>query len=168
MGHRIAIIKDGDLMQVGTPLEVYERPSNVFVATFIGTPPMNFFRAQLTGDGSQIKSAHVELPVPEAWRDAARAAGGRPVLVGIRPENLLDAGSGGRGPTAPMTIDVDVVEPLGHEVLVHGKLGSDLLVAKAHPHRTPEVGAPLDLIVELEGLHLFDPETELRLGAAQA
>ncbi len=165
MGHRIAIIKDGDLMQVGTPLEVYEQPENVFVATFIGTPPMNFFTARISEGGKKLSSDHAELPVPEPWQKAAQGADGRQILVGIRPENLLDGGATGRGETASMKIDVEVVEPLGHEVLVHGKLGDDELVAKADPHRTPEVGSPLDLIVELGYLHLFDPETELRLGA---
>ena len=165
MGHRIAILKDGDLYQVGTPLEVYEKPENVFVATFIGTPPMNFLKAKVAGGGQKLTTPDFELPVPEAWASAARGADGREVLVGIRPENLLDAASDGRGPTARFQVDVEVVEPLGHEVLVHGKVGGEMLVAKADPHRTPEMGQPLDLIVELDRLHLFDPETELRLGA---
>ncbi len=61
--------------------------------------------------------------------------------------------------------DVEVVELLGHEVLVHGRVGDDPLVAKADPHRTPQVGQPLELIVELDQIHLFDPESELRLAA---
>jgi len=164
MGHRIAIMKDGDLQQVGTPLEVYEKPQNVFVATFIGTPPMNFFSAALTDGGHKLAASGFELPMPDAWKKAA-GNGRRELLVGIRPENLLDAGSGGRGPTAPLRVEVEVVEPLGHEVLVHGRIGDDMVVAKADPHRTPEVGKPLDLVLELDRLHLFDAETELRLTA---
>lgn len=162
MGHRIAILKDGDLQQLGTPLEVYETPQNVFVAQFIGTPPMNFFAATLEGDTIRPQGFEQELPLPDVWK--GKANGTKDVLVGIRPENLLDAGSGGRGPTANLTVDVEVVEPLGHEVLVHGRLGDDLVVAKADPHRTPEVGKPLDLVIELDRLHIFDTESELRLG----
>jgi len=165
MGHRIAILHDGILQQLGTPLEVYEKPENVFVATFIGTPPMNFFGARLTDGGKKLVAFELELPVPDPWQGATRERDGREVLVGIRPENLLDAGSGGRGPTARMQVDVEVVEPLGHEVLVHGKFGDALLVAKADPHRTPKMGQRLELVIELDGLHLFDSETELRLSA---
>ena len=137
-------------MQVGTPLEVYEQPENIFVATFIGTPPMNFFKARIAGGGKQprIGATPTSLPVPEVWRGAAHAADGREILVGIRPENLLDAGAPGRGATAPLSFDVEVVEPLGHEVLVHGRLGDDLLVrqGRSAPHpegrRVPSTSSP--------------------------
>ena len=164
MGHRIAIIKDGDLQQVGTPLEVYEDPENVFVATFIGTPPMNFLTAELADSGSRVKNAHMQVPVPESMRAATSGKDGMRVLVGVRPENLVDAASG-RGETAPVRMDVEVIEPLGHEILVHGTIGDDRLVAKGNPHRPPSLGEPLDLVVELERMRIFDPETELRLQA---
>ena len=165
MGHRIAILKDGDLYQCGTPLQVYEKPENVFVATFIGTPPMNFFTAEVSSDGGELQHPSFRLPVPEAWQAAVRQKAGRKVLTGVRPENLREQGAPRRGPTASLRVDVEVVEPLGHEVLVHGRVGDDLLVAKVDPHRTPRMGEPLDLVIELDQLHLFDSETELRLVA---
>ena len=165
MGHRMAILKDGDLYQCGTPLEVYEKPENVFVATFIGTPPMNFFAAELSSDGGELQHPSFRLPVPEAWQAAARQQAGKKVLTGVRPENLREQGAPTRGPTASFKVDVEVVEPLGHEVLVHGRVGDDLLIAKVDPHRAPRMGEPLDLVVELDQIHLFDSGTELRLAA---
>ena len=154
MGHRIAIMKTGQLQQVGTPLEVYERPANLFVAGFIGTPPMNLVPATLTG--GKIVASGFELP----W---AGTGDGRKVIVGIRPENIREASRGGE--TAKITAKVDFVEPLGHEVIVHGRIGDDILVAKLDPHRAPEMGSDISLEIELGALHIFDAATEQRLTA---
>ncbi|HEY6554646.1 MAG TPA: sn-glycerol-3-phosphate ABC transporter ATP-binding protein UgpC [Vicinamibacteria bacterium] len=163
MGHRIAIMKSGDLQQVGTPLEVYERPANLFVAGFIGTPPMNLVPAVL--NGGSIVASGFKLPVPEGWRAAARD--GLKVIAGIRPENIREASRGGdtARSIASITARVDFVEPLGHEVIVHGRVGDDLLVAKLDPHRAPEMGSDIGLEIELGALHLFDAATEQRLTA---
>jgi len=165
MGHRIAIMKDGDLQQCGTPLEVYENPLNVFVATFIGTPPMNFLRARFADGGKVVDAGYLHLPVHEDLYAKTRELDGQEVLVGIRPENLVEKGGATRGPTLPFTVEVEVVEPLGYEVLVHGRAGNDLLVAKVDPHRSPAVGEPLELSVELDAIHLFDAKTERRIVA---
>jgi multiple sugar transport system ATP-binding protein len=159
MGHRIAIMKSGNLQQVGTPLEVYEKPSNLFVASFIGTPPMNFVPATIAG--GKIAASGFELPLPEAWRAAAQD--GRKVVLGIRPENVREASRG--GDTTQVRARVDFVEPLGHEVIVHGRVGEDILVAKVDPHRAPEMGSDIALELELDALHLFDAATEQRLTA---
>jgi multiple sugar transport system ATP-binding protein len=92
------------------------------------------------------------------------ANAGRRVAVGVRPENILEAGAEARGETAPLTADVEIVEPLGHEVIVHGRVGDDLLVAKLDPHHVPRLGDKVNLVIELNSLHLFDAETEQRLG----
>lgn len=165
MGHRIAVMKDGKLQQCGTPLEVYETPANLFVASFIGTPPMNFMRTTLTDGASRLAAGTFSLPVPENWRAAAAGRDGRPVIVGVRPENVLGPGGTPRGATARVPVTIDAVEPLGHEVIVHSKAGEDLLVAKLDPHRAPHLGESMELEIELEKLHLFDAVTELRLGA---
>ncbi len=162
MGHRIAILKDGDLQQCGTPLEVYEQPKNLFVATFIGTPPMNFVRARFADGGRRVDAGYLSLPVKDELRGVTAGRDGREVLLGIRPENLTQTARAGSA-TAPLEVEVEVVEPLGHEVLVHGRAGKDLLVAKVGPHQSPAVGSRLELQVELDAVHLFDPETELRL-----
>jgi multiple sugar transport system ATP-binding protein len=167
MGRRIAVLQDGKLQQVGSPLEVYERPVNVFVANFIGTPPMNFFPATLTEGGRMLRAAQFTLPVPTAWQAAAAAAArdGNHVIVGIRPEKLEVVSADVRGPgIAPTT--VEVLELLGSEVIFHGHVGEDVLVAKAESRRAPSVGDRVHLKLDVESIHLFDAETQERLAEA--
>jgi multiple sugar transport system ATP-binding protein len=163
MGSRIAVMKDGKIQQVGTPLEIYERPENFFVANFIGSPPMNFIPTILSDGGTTLAASKFSLPVPASLRKAAGGRDERRIVVGIRPENLLEPSKDARGETARLTADVEVVEPLGDEVIVHGRAGDDLLVYKLDPHHSPEAGAKLEVVVELERMHLFDAETERRL-----
>ncbi len=165
MGHRIAIMKDGKLQQVGTPLEVYEQPANLFVAAFIGTPPMNFVKATIADGGSTLKAATFSLPVPQSLRGISSAHDGKGVVVGIRAENLSDGTRPVRGENARIPVTVEISEPLGHEVLVYARLGGDLIVAKVDPHRAPSIDQKLEFVVELDALHLFDAATERRLTA---
>jgi multiple sugar transport system ATP-binding protein len=165
MGNRIAIMRSGKLQQVGTPLEVYEQPANLFVAGFIGTPPMNFVPATLADGGATIVASGFRLPVPPALRAATAARDGQKVVLGIRPENIREASREGGGGTVPVHARVEFVEPLGHEVIVHGRVGDDLLVAKVDPHRTPETGADIQLVIEVDAIHLFDAGNEQRLAA---
>jgi multiple sugar transport system ATP-binding protein len=83
----------------------------------------------------------------------------------VRPENVLAAARGARGETARVDAEIEIVEPLGHEVIVHGRVGDDVLVAKIEPHRAPRMGARMELVIELDSLHLFDAATERRLTA---
>ncbi len=166
MGHRIAVMKDGKLQQVGTPLEVYERPANTFVASFIGTPPMNFLKASLKDDGATLQAGTFTLPVPESQRSLTAGRDGKAIVVGIRAENLSDGSRPTRGETARIPATVEIAEPLGHEVLVYARVGGDdMVVAKVDPHRAPSVDQKIELVVELESLHLFDAATETRLAA---
>jgi len=157
MGHRIAVMNGGKIQQVGTPLEVYDKPANVFVAQFIGTPPMNFFSA-VVNDG-RLDAAKFSIPVP-AGRNVTN---GQKVLVGVRPENILAGHEQGRGATARVPAEVDIVEPVGHQAIVHSRIGPDLLVAAFDAHNMPKVGATIELVIELDAMHLFDAGTEQRL-----
>ena len=159
MGHRIAVMKDGRIQQVGTPLEVYDRPANVFVAQFIGTPPMNFFDATLRN--GRLEAASFSLPMPESRRGVGHE--GQKLFAGIRPENLHEPNKTGRGETARIPVVVDVVEPIGHEAIVHARVGETLLVATFDSHHAPRVDDRLELVVELDALHLFDAGSEARL-----
>jgi multiple sugar transport system ATP-binding protein len=161
MGNRIAVMNAGKIQQVGTPLEVYDKPQTVFVAQFIGTPPMNFFPATIAGGA--IRADGFELPLPASLRNAA--ADGTRVLAGIRPENVLDATQSGRGETARLRAAVDLVEPIGHEAIVHARVGESMIVAAFDAHRAPRNGDTIELVIELEQMHLFDAQTERRLGA---
>ena len=151
MGHRIAVMNAGKIEQLGTPLEVYERPANLFVAQFIGTPPMNFFRATLT-DGS-LKAAMFSIPAPNTAGEAGE------VIVGIRPEHVHEPNAPVRGATASVAAVVELVEQLGHAVVVHARAGQDRIAALFEPHTLPHVGETIDLKLETERIHLFPPAT---------
>ncbi|MBI5067717.1 MAG: sn-glycerol-3-phosphate ABC transporter ATP-binding protein UgpC [Deltaproteobacteria bacterium] len=164
MGHRIAVLHAGTLQQVGTPLEVYERPANLFVAAFIGTPPMNFVEARVAGAGETLQAGSFALPVPARLRAALRGRDGARVVVGIRPENAVPAGRAPRGPCHRIDTTVEIAEPLGDEVVVHARAGEDALVFKQDPHRPAAIGSTLAVDLELDALHFFDAETQRRLG----
>jgi multiple sugar transport system ATP-binding protein len=151
MGHRMAVMKEGKIQQIGTPLEVYDKPATLFVAQFIGTPPMNFFRA--TANDGRLDAASFSLPLTQPLPN------GQSVIAGIRPEHLRQ----GRGATARIPVVVDLVEPIGHQAIVHCRAGEDVLVATFESHDTPKVGEKIELAIELDALHLFDANSEQRL-----
>jgi multiple sugar transport system ATP-binding protein len=153
MGHRITVMRDGRIQQVGTPREVYESPANAFVAQFIGTPPMNLIAGTVTGDSLQTSS--FALPLGATLR--GRVAEGQRVIVGIRPEHLQQASNG----NAPIHAEVDVVEPIGHETIVYAKAGAETLVAIFSPAATPRAGETIAMTVDVEALHLFDADSEI-------
>ncbi len=173
MGSRIAVLKDGALQQVGAPLEVYERPVNVFVAAFIGTPPMNFLSADLTEGGAALHAAEFTLTLPPGTRAIVAKHAPRRVLVGIRPESIrLASGGDTSGPAATsgpapasgrVEADVEVAELLGNEAIIHARVGDVLLVSKTESHRAPRAGDRISLDLDLEAIHLFDAGTERRL-----
>ena len=164
MGHRIALLNAGKLEQVGTPLEVYERPASVFVATFIGTPPMNFLHGTLRDSAGSIQTSVAQLALPVAWREIAGRNVGREVVIGIRPEYLLDpARKGPAMETAEVEITVELVETLGDELVVHGSAGGESFAFKMAPHSAPKMGDRVKVALDLSGLHLFDAATQKRL-----
>ena len=165
MGDRIAILKDGDLQQVGTPLEVYASPANMFVASFIGTPPMNLLQAQVASGGDVLEGKGFKLPVAGRLRPLVASRGGDAVVVGIRPETIFASAGEVGGESAAMSVQVEVVEPLGHENIVHAKVGDEFLTATMEPQGSPEVGQAADFYVGLDGLHLFDAKSEANLAS---
>ena len=165
MGDRMAVMSKGELQQVGTPLEVYERPANLFVASFIGTPPMNLIPAALADGGTNVATSGFKMPVPQEFRAAAAGRDRPQGVLGIRPENVREASREGSGATVPVTAKVELVELLGHEVIVQGRVGDELLVAKIDPHRSPQLGDTVPLVIEADAAHLFDAATEKRLGS---
>jgi multiple sugar transport system ATP-binding protein len=160
MGHRIAVMREGKIQQVGTPLEIYERPDNLFVAQFIGTPPMNFVTGSVGEHGAAIRTPEFDLPVPERLRMSLPP--GRRVIVGIRPENVGPAtAEPGRTIVAGR---VELIELIGHQIIVHTRIGQDLMVASLDPRSQPHIGDTLSLSIENDAIQLFDAETELRIG----
>jgi multiple sugar transport system ATP-binding protein len=154
MGSRIAVMSQGKLQQVGTPEDVYEKPKNLFVAGFIGSPSMNF--ADVTGDSTAVSGSGVKLPVPARYH--AGLNGTRNLVAGFRPEHLE---LGDVPNAATIRAKADVVEYLGSEQLLHvtvpGHDGDVVAVTNADHRVTP--GDVVDLKLPLDRLHLFDKET---------
>jgi ABC-type sugar transport system ATPase subunit len=157
MADRIAIMSAGRLQQVGTPQEVYDAPANLFVAQFIGTPPMNTIPGTVTRAGGtpavDVGGGHV--PVPPGV--ATSLDDGRPVVVGIRPEHLALAADG------PVEQKVRAVEWLGHECLVFGSIGEAPVVVRQAGMAPIDAGGSTRLTVDPPNVHLFDPDTTDRL-----
>jgi multiple sugar transport system ATP-binding protein len=161
MGDRIAILEEGRLQQVGPPQEVYARPANLFVARFIGTPPMNTVRGPVRADaGALIVSiAGGDVPVPDALAHAIKARGVDEVIVGVRPEHLLLA------PDGVVKARVTVIESLGHERHVVCRLedGQMLIVRQPSDDPAPKEGEAVGLAADPHDLHVFDAESGLRI-----
>jgi len=161
MGDRIAVLHRGVLQQVGTPLELYDEPTNVFVAGFIGMPPMSLIEAAVAGSGDMVSIDGVAFAVPERFRPAMQHLTSGRVLLGIRPESLSDSSPAQR--TVKLRTIVEIAEPLGHEVVVQARLGAHRLTGKLEAHHVPKPGEPLELLLDAERVQLFDPATGLRL-----
>ncbi len=165
MGDRIAILNQGQLQQVAQPLELYNRPANLFVAEFIGSPPMNFipveFHAPLI-----ITNGDFRLTLPESWANALQKYDGRKLILGIRPEHLIVSGAATRN----LPVQVELVENLGNDTYLSTKLIqpnshksttlSNSFQVRIPPDRIVRIGEQLWLSLTPEKIHFFDPETE--------
>jgi len=160
MGQRIAIMKDGLLQQCDTPKVVYDTPANKFVASFIGSPPMNFIPAKITSDGF-VDTGDWKLPLPTGH--AALSMGGKEVTLGIRPEEIFDAAletNIDRNEANTLTAKVDVLEPLGPEYVAYLGAGQHRLVATIDKETKIKEAQEAKFIVNINALHLFDNDTE--------
>ena len=181
MGDRICVMKDGCIQQVAAPLELYEHPANLFVAGFIGSPPMNFLPGivEKTAPGLDFVAPHSPGSPAGAGPGganprfkisdpafAARAAGhaGRPVILGLRPEHLHDARTlPAADPARTFPATIEVCEPMGAETFLHLRVGTATLIARVAPGPHHTVGTILPLALALEHAHLFDAATGLAL-----
>ncbi len=189
MGDRVAVIKDGVLQQVAEPRELYDNPSNVFVAAFIGSPSMNLYEAPLTFDGDTATVAFGETqlslhPAALANHPTLRSFDGRSVTLGIRPEDLEDASLATDHPTDQrIHAKVDLIEALGAEILAHFNVDAvavdvgdpdameDLLVdgspcvGRFNPRSAIKLGDEIEVTVDTSRCHFFDPDSGLSLAA---
>jgi len=148
MGDRIAVMRDGVLQQVAPPREIYDQPVNMYVAGFIGSPRMNFL--PVTISDHEAKASGFELKLPEA-------PGVSRGILGIRPEHFLPNVS---EEDAAIDLKVEVLEVLGADQYLYGKIGSDDLIARVDPALKVSIGDRVRLAVNMKRLHLFDAETE--------
>jgi len=169
MGSRIAVLNAGIIQQIGPPQVLYDHPSNLFVAGFIGSPAMNFFEnAHVTSDGdtTTITIEGVgQVEAPPLFAERARAAADKKLTFGVRPENLEDVSL--LPPEAQdhsiLTAPVEVVEHLGSELLVYMNTGSKNIVARFDPRSRTQPGTTARMHVDTEYIHLFDTETGLAI-----
>ena len=157
MADRIVVMKDGYIQQVGTPYELYFNPVNMFVAGFIGEPPMNFVRSIVCGGGIEAFGSQVDLS--HILSDEALGKyEGRPVALGFRPEGIL---LGAQENSYVFEAEVELTELLGDNTNVYVRVGDTSLILKVDPHDTPELDTKITFSVPYENAYLFDGETEL-------
>src|SRR5262244_1265302 len=164
LGDRVVVMKDGWIQQVGEPLELYGRPANRFVAGFIGSPSMNFVEVTIAeaNGGLWTESSGFRVKVPADRIERLRPYKGQHIALGIRPEDLRLAGG---GDPADATFDalVEVVEPLGSEILLDVKVGSSVIVARVEPSVRLKIHDKMRLVLHPERVHFFDNKTELAI-----
>ena len=163
MGDRIIVLNKGVVQQVADPLTIYEHPANRFVASFIGSPPMNFFNGTIQRVNGQLyfHEGAFRLRIVEDMVDALRPYERHEMIFGIRPEDLYDKLFVAEAPAdSTVTSTVEVVEPMGSEVYLHLKAGRHTLVARVNPQARPEVNQDLDVVFDMGKAHFFDRQTE--------
>ena len=156
MADRIVVMKDGYIQQVGTPYELYFNPVNMFVAGFIGEPPMNFVRSVTSGGAINILGSRVELSHVLSDSTAAGLEG-KEVALGFRPEGIL---LGAQPDSYVFEATVDLTELLGDNTNVYVSVGSDSLILKVDPHDTPKLDTTITFSLPYSNAYLFDCETE--------
>jgi len=156
MADRIVVMREGRILQVGTPLELYEKPVDVFTARFIGSPTMNLLPASLKDGGAA-------LAVGGSVRAPLASATSSEILVGARPHDLVPSSAGSEGLTVSGT--VAVVETLGSETLVHIESEGQTIIGSAPGRQIPRIGEHLTLHAPAEKLYYFDKATEKALTA---
>ncbi|UOE95123.1 ABC transporter ATP-binding protein [Alkalihalobacillus sp. LMS39] len=156
MGDRIMVLKDGKVQQVGTPLEIYNKPTNLFVATFIGAPPMNISKATVDKKNNQLRLNN-ELIIPIS-HDVVRQIKSDNVYIGIRPEQI-NRGNGGFNDVS-FSVQLANVEVLGNETLLSFYIGEDIWKAKWLGQWPLDMNGQADISFSIENLYLFDGATE--------
>ncbi len=165
LADRIVIMRDGHIEQTGTPMEVFNRPANIFVAGFIGSPPMNQLPCSAEAGGLRLADGTV-LPVPA--RLAGKVRPGAALILGVRPDDISPEGSGllATGEGAMVRLTVDIAEPLGMESLLYSRLAGQEVQSKVFGPRLVSPGEVLDCRIALDRAHLFDAATGRSLEAA--
>ncbi len=162
MADRIAVMQEGKLQAYAPPNELYERPRTIFIAGFVGNPPMNLFDVQVLREGERLLARRQNLEIELPPERGGRAAGKEEIIAGVRPEDIsLIPGAAGSSEGAQG--EVFVVEPLGRDNLVDVRIDDLHLFVLADPRQPLKIGDPVRLHFDGDKVQLFDPETELSL-----
>ncbi len=163
MGDRIVVMKDGFIQQVADPIQLYDYPVNKFVASFIGSPPMNFIDTKVVSEnnGIWVDSGSFKVKVNDEQAKALQAYIGKEVAFGIRPEHILDIMNvEGANPDHCAKALVDVIEPMGAETYLYLAIDSHCFIAKVDGHEKCKTGETIDIMFNMDFAHFFDEETE--------
>jgi multiple sugar transport system ATP-binding protein len=163
MGDRIVIMKDGYIMQVGSPLELYNFPDNKFVAGFIGSPAMNFFPAKLVqaNGGLAVDTGSFQVKVPKEFHDVCGSYKDKDVTLGIRPEDIADAlPEDTKGQWEKFNAVVEGIEPLGAEIILEMVSGQQSFTARVAPDSKSRLSEEVEVYFNMRKIHLFDTETQ--------
>ncbi|UXY14656.1 ABC transporter ATP-binding protein [Chitiniphilus purpureus] len=164
LGDKIAVMKDGVIQQFGRPEDIYERPANLFVAGFIGSPSMNFIECYLAEQGGvygvslQSEGDARFVPLPDGERFAAHV--GQRLILGVRPEQIEVA----EAYEPALSCDVHLTEPTGPDTMIFTRINGREVVARVHPRLAGAPGTRMRLKLDTSKAVLFDPQTEMRLG----
>ncbi|SDD39529.1 multiple sugar transport system ATP-binding protein [Paenibacillus sp. UNCCL117] len=163
LGERIVVMNKGVIQQIAPPTELYNKPSNMFVAGFIGSPAMNFMDAVVDGGKITIDGGR-SFVLSDQTAKALRGYQGKPIILGIRPEHIFGEDFALHvAHDHKMMAPVQVVENLGSENLVYFRVGERTVTAKVHPETTAAVGQLKSFVLDLSKAHYFDPATEQRI-----
>lgn len=167
MGDKIVIMKDGVIHQIDSPLNLYNYPSNRFVAGFIGSPSMNFLEGQINNNGAftfESSKGGLKIQLQNGYQEKLKNHSDKKVWIGIRPEDIYDAN------TAVRTIDksglnvvLEVVEPMGNEIFLYFQIDETQIVARVPARDMPQAGNKRELLIDQSKLHFFDSQTEQTL-----
>ena len=159
MASRIVVMKLGRVQQIGSPIEIYNNPANLFVAGFIGSPAMNFFHVDYSAEDNSITFASGEKVVLPKTLIKGKSIPSK-VIFGIRPEDIKEVDGETKVTGPEFDIDVNVAELLGNEYYVHADFGGTELVSKIPANRVIKTGDKIKVFFDLKKIHFFDPETE--------
>ena len=159
MASRIVVMKLGRVQQIGSPIEIYNNPANLFVAGFIGSPAMNFFHVDYSAEDNSITFASGEKVVLPKTLTKGKSIPSK-VIFGIRPEDIKEVDGETKVTGPEFDIDVNVAELLGNEYYVHADFGGTELVSKIPANRVIKTGDKIRVFFDLKKIHFFDPETE--------
>ncbi len=164
MGDTVVVMKDGVIQQSASPLEVYNKPANTFVAGFIGSPAMNFLELSLAGSKLIDRDNDFAIPIPDRLRGALDGYGKPKVVLGLRPEALRPAPRNANSSGAPL-LSIDVLQHLGHETLVDASSGPHRIVARVGASDDSRIGERRPFLFDQDHMHLFDRDTGANLGS---
>ncbi|MDA0871657.1 MAG: sn-glycerol-3-phosphate ABC transporter ATP-binding protein UgpC [Firmicutes bacterium] len=165
MASRIVVMKDGYIMQVGSPKEIYDHPNNMFVAGFIGTPPMNFIHGRVSKEGIFTAGKHtIEIPQDKFEIVKYHKMIEKDIVLGIRPEDIHDDQVVKKAyPNATLDLVVDVAELLGAETNIYTLVHESNICASVDARTNIHIGDKIQLTLDMNKVHFFDPETQQSL-----